>query len=59
MLVAEKLFDRKATPYRYTIPGLGDSVTFDSVSVNTQSNTVALRYINREGTDQSFLVTLP
>ena len=59
VLVAEKLFDRKATPYRYTIPGLGDSVTFDSVSVNTQSNTVALRYINREGTGQSFLVTLP
>lgn len=59
VLKAEKPFDRSATPYRYEVPDLNPSMTFDSVSVDERSNTVSLRYIDRSGTDQSFLVTLP
>ncbi len=59
VLFAQKLFDREATPYRYAIPGCSGTASFDSVSVNSESRTVSLRYVSREGTDQNFLVTLP
>ena len=59
VLKAEKPFDRTATPYRYEVPDLNPSFTFDSVSVDSASHTVSLRYVSGTGTDQNFRVTLP